>query len=88
MQQLPDTPVTKLLPCHATPEPSAASGAKARSFSDLRPGIENVAKVKDLDPEQQNLFNFLKLIVDIKYRHRYGHKFEQDNGKGYSTYDD
>lgn len=88
MQQLPDTPVTKLLPSRATPEPSAASGTKARSFSDLRPAIEGVAKISDLSPEQQNLFNFLKLIVDIKYRNRYGHKIEQNNGKGYSTYDD
>jgi hypothetical protein len=88
VQQLPDIPVTKLLPSRTKYRPSAVSGGKARSLSDLRPDIENVTKVKDLSPEQQNVFNFLKLVVDIKYRHEYGRKIEQDNGKGYSTYDD
>jgi hypothetical protein len=68
----PDTPVTRLLPAHATPEPVTALRGKAKAFSDLQAGIEGVQSAKDLSPEQQNLFNFLKLIVDIKYRHKYG----------------
>lgn len=53
----------------------------------LENGIKQVRKIEELTPEQQNLFNFLKLIVDIKYRHKYGEKIEQQNGKGYSSYD-
>ena len=88
MQQSTDTPVTKLLPAHATPEPGSVKRGQSKSFADLQPGLENIHKINDLNPEQQNLFNFLKLVVDIKYRHKYGEKIEQNNGKGYSTYGD
>lgn len=53
----------------------------------LENDVSRTEKIVDLTPEQQNLFNFLKLIVDIKYRRKYGEKIEQQNGKGYSTYD-
>ncbi|HUD07775.1 MAG TPA: hypothetical protein VMQ52_01725 [Candidatus Saccharimonadales bacterium] len=88
MQQSTDTPVTKLLPARTKSEPGSVKRGKSKSFADLQPGLENIHKVNDLNPEQQNLFNFLKLVVDIKYRHRYGEKIEQNNGKGYSTYGD
>lgn len=88
MQQSPDTPVIKLLPARATPETGSVKRGQSKSFADLRPGLENIHKINDLNPEQQNLFNFLKLVIDIKYRHRYGEVIEQNNGKGYSTYGD
>lgn len=88
MQQSTDTPVTKLLPARTKSEPGSFKRGQAKSFADLQPGVENIHKINDLNPEQQNLFNFLKLVVDIKYRHKYGEKIEQNSGKGYSTYDD
>ena len=84
----PETQVTKLLSVHAKTEPGSVKRGQSKSFEDLRLGLENVHKINDLDPEQQNLFNFLKLVVDIKYHHKYGEKIEQNSGKGYSTYDD
>lgn len=87
MQQAPkDTLVTRLLPAHATGTEFIIYG-QTKQFTDLRAGLEKIHKINDLTAEQQNLFNFLKLIVDIKYRHTYGSKIEQPNGKGYSTYD-
>lgn len=50
--------------------------------------IAQGSKVTELSAAQQNLFNFLKLIVDIKYRNKYGSKIEHREGKGYSTYGD
>lgn len=88
MQQSPDTPVTKLLPARTKSEPGSVQRGQSKFFEDLRPGLENIHKIIDLNPGQQNLFNFLKLVVDIKYRHKYGEKIEQNSGKGYSTYDD
>ncbi len=89
MQQAPrDTLVKKLLPANTKTSSGIFTNGQPKSFSDLRTSIDYVRKINDLDPEQQNLFNFLKLIVDIKYRHKYGHKIEQDSGEGYSTYDD
>ena len=38
----------------------------------------------DLSTDAQVLFGFLTLIIDIKYRHAYGKKFEEQRGKGYS----
>jgi len=86
--QIPETQTTKLSAAHASPEPGSVKRGQSKSFEDLRPGLENIHKINDLNPEQQNLFNFLKLVVDIKYRHKYGEKIEQNNGKGYSTYGD
>jgi hypothetical protein len=80
VQQSPDIPVTKLLPAHTKSEPGSVKRGQSKSFEDLRPGLENIHKVNDLNPEQQNLFNFLKLVVDIKYRHKYGQKIGQNNG--------
>jgi len=89
VQQAPkDIPVTKLLPAYTKTSSGIFSYGQPNLFSDLRTGLENIHKIQDLDSEQQNLFNFLKLVVDIKYRHKYGEKIEQNSGKGYSTYGD
>jgi len=88
VQQSTDTPVTKLLPARTKSETGSVKRGQLKSFADLRPGLENIHKINDLNPDQQNLFNFLKLVVDIKYRHRYGKVIEQNSGKGYSTYGD
>jgi hypothetical protein len=61
---------------------------KNSPLSELGDSICDVRRINDLTTEQQNLFNFLKLVVDIKYRHKYGEQFGQQEGKGYSTYDD
>jgi hypothetical protein len=37
-----------------------------------------------LSTEALTLFNFLVLVVDIRYRHRYGKSIEWQDGKGYS----
>lgn len=34
--------------------------------------------------DDQTLFEFMILIVDIKYRIKYGCKFDEQHGKGYS----
>jgi len=82
-------PPLKLLPSGLKPLIGIGSLPKNdHSLSELRSGINDVHKVSQLNPEQQNLFNFVKLIVDIKYRHRYGKQIEPQNGKGYSTYND
>jgi len=47
----------------------------------------DVRKISELSTEGQTLFNFLCLIVDIKYKHKYGKKFEHQDGKGYSLAD-
>lgn len=86
--QVPSIPVTKLLPAHTKTESGSVKRGQSKSFAGLQPGLENVHKISDLNPEQQNLFNFLKLVVDIKYRHKSGEKIEHNNGKGYSTYGD
>ena len=42
-------------------------------------------KISELPTEGQTLFDLLCLIVDIKYKHKYGKTFEHKDGKGYST---
>ncbi len=42
------------------------------------------SSIDDLSTDAQVLFGFLTLIVDIKYRSRYGKRFEDQRGKGYS----
>ena len=41
-------------------------------------------KLNDLSVEASTFFEFLALIVDIKYRHRYGKTFDDQHGRGYS----
>jgi len=40
-------------------------------------------KINSLPTDMQVLFGLLTLIVDIKYRNRYGVAVEQQNGPGY-----
>jgi hypothetical protein len=44
----------------------------------------NARSIDDLPTDAQVLFGFLALIVDIKYRNKYGKPFEEQRGKGYS----
>jgi hypothetical protein len=41
--------------------------------------------VDKLSTDAQVLFGFLSLIIDIKYRNRYGITFTEQNSKGYSN---
>lgn len=45
----------------------------------------HVNNVDNLSTEAQVLFGFLSLIIDIKYRNRYGIDFAEQHGKGYSN---
>jgi hypothetical protein len=38
----------------------------------------------ELKTEERTLFDFLCLLVDIRYRQRYGNSIEWDAGRGYS----
>lgn len=42
--------------------------------------------INDLSTDEQVLFHFIALIIDIKYRHRYGASLEPRDGAGYSKY--
>ena len=44
----------------------------------------HTGKVDNLSTDAQVLFGFLSLLVDIKYRNRYGKSFDTQYGKGYS----
>lgn len=44
----------------------------------------NAKHVDGLSTEAQILFNLLTLIVEIRYRHKYGKTVEQQRGKSYS----
>jgi hypothetical protein len=57
---------------------------KPRTVSALinRSRTKNVA---NLSTEAQTLFGLLTLIVDIKYRNRYGEVLTDQRGKGYSV---
>lgn len=60
-------------------------------MADLKSFIYKAKKVKSIDnlsTDGSLLFNFLALIVDIKYRNTYGNEIEQRRGKGYSSYVD
>lgn len=55
-----------------------------RSIKKLVERHEDIRSINDLSTDAQTLFGFLALIVDIKYRNRYGHTFEDHNARGYS----
>lgn len=42
----------------------------------------DVHDIADLNDEGKILFEFLTLIVDIKYRHKYGKKITRGNNNG------
>jgi hypothetical protein len=44
----------------------------------------NARSVNDLPTDSQVLVGFLALIVDIKYRNKYGKPFDEQSRKGYS----
>ncbi len=44
-----------------------------------------VSVLDELSTDGITLMNFLVLIVDIKYRKRYGHGLEWNSGKGYTN---
>ncbi len=49
--------------------------------------INQNSRVKSIDDssiDAQLLYSFLKLIVDIKYRDKYGTAIEEQRGRGYS----
>lgn len=48
--------------------------------------LPRASKVADLSTDELNLFNLLCLIVDIRYRQRYGKQIEYNSGRGYSNY--
>lgn len=41
--------------------------------------------LSDLNTDERTLYELLVLIVDIKYRVKYGHILEDQHGKGYSV---
>jgi len=43
-----------------------------------------VQKIADLNDEGKLLFEFLTLIVDIRYRHKYGNAIASQQATGYS----
>lgn len=57
--------------------------AKNKSLATLIAKHKNT-KVNGLPTDMQVLFGFLTLIVDIKYRNRYGDMFDGKNDSGYS----
>lgn len=57
---------------------------RQRSLSSYSKEFEKAKTSLDLSTEAQTLFNFLVLVVDINYRHRYGSKIEPQRGRGYN----
>lgn len=55
--------------------------SKISKFIKEQEGVDTQDK---LSTDGITLLNFLTLIVDIKYRARYGHILEWDSGKGYT----
>ncbi len=43
-----------------------------------------MGQIDTLSTDELVLFNFLALIVDIRYRAKYGRSLEWNDGKGYS----
>jgi hypothetical protein len=50
----------------------------------LKSKLKNKGKVIDLSTEGQALFGLLCLIVDIKYKNKYGKSLEWKDGRGYA----
>jgi hypothetical protein len=47
--------------------------------------ISSATRLDQLTIEERNLFDLLCLVVDIKYRQRYGKPIEWDRGRGYNV---
>ncbi len=48
--------------------------------------VSTATKIDSLNTDELTLFHFLRLLVDIQYRHRYGEAIEWSSGQGYSKY--
>lgn len=57
----------------------------AKNITSLMRSCEHTKSIDNLPTDAQILFGLLTLIVDIKYRVRYGTSFEVQQGKGYSN---
>ncbi len=57
--------------------------SNGRNFGSYVQAASNKSKLQDLSIEERNLFELLKLIVDIGYRHRYGN-LDDDSSKEYN----
>ena len=44
----------------------------------------NTQVIDNLDSDGRALFEFVCLLVDIRFRNRYGRNFEEQRGRGYS----
>jgi hypothetical protein len=73
---------------HTTALPAAKAIAKLphRRVKDIRSVISKnrTDKADELSTDAQVLFGFLTLLVDIRYRNKYGKSFDTQYGKGYS----
>ncbi len=88
MRKSPQPPDIKLLPSGIKRGllllPAWTKHPAREVFDD---SLLEVSKISELSTEGQTLFDFLCLIVDIKYKHKYGKQFEHKDGKGYSLDD-
>ena len=56
----------------------------SKSLTNLINKYPSNGSIDDFSTDAQVLFGFLTLIVDIKYRNKYGKSFDEQRGKGYS----
>jgi len=86
VREQPQPPVTKLLPSGLKrgllPLPAWTRRPAPPVFDE---SWLKAHKNSELSTGGLTLFDFLCLIVDIKYKHKYGKTFEHEDGKGYST---
>jgi len=57
---------------------------RAKSLAGYAPEFKTAKTALDLSTDALTLFNFLTLLVDIRYRHSHGRQIVSDNSKGYS----
>lgn len=58
--------------------------ARPKSLADYATEFTSAKSALDLSTDALTLFNFITLIVDIRYRQRYGRHVAADNTRGYS----
>ena len=56
---------------------------KKYSVQSLNNELQNANHIDSLSTDAQTFFGFLTLIIDIKYRNRYGKTFDDQRGRGY-----
>ena len=64
--------------------PQVTSGSTSSKAQLLKSKTENKGKILDLSSDGRALFGLLCLIVDIKYKNKYGKTFEWKDGRGYA----